>query len=291
MKSNRFRMRSAWLAVLFAIAPAALADAPCDTGLRDVTPAERERITAALQAAKSALPPAPEGWQIRGDDQFSIPSSICRDGENAPWQYGFGRSYGQVGDYETRQQGIRDAATAAEAVRAKNQARMDALQAQMMSIMQQQMALNQKGDYTGAEKLQPQLDTVQAEYEMLATAGTPAIETAGREFQRDLEMSVSVRMNAATQRPGRNVTQLPAPAGAVAALRWQNEDPAVTDEYALYLFGQWKPDPKGGWRPAARTGVPSSGAHAVSVYVIADRERLASIAQGVDFAKIAAIVQ
>ncbi len=184
-----------------------------------------------------------------------------------------------------------DAAAAAAADRANNQARLDALQAQMMAIMQQQMALNQKQDYAGAEKLQPKLEKAQADYEKLLTAGNQQIEAAGREFQRDLEMSISVGMNAAPQRPGRNVTQLPKPAGAVAALRWQNEDPAVTDEYALYLFGAWKPDPDGGWRPAVRAGVPPSGAHAVQVYVIADGERVAGATQGIDFAKIAAIVK
>jgi len=36
---------------------------------------------------------------------------------------------------------------------------------------------------------------------------------------------------------------------------------------------------------------PPSGAHAVSVYLIADRERLADIVQQIDFAKIAAIAR
>ena len=269
-----------------------MADAPCNTGFRDVTPAERTRITTALQGAESALPPAPEGWrQINNDGEFSIPSSLCRDGENKPWQYGTGRSYTRIDDYEARQQGMRDAAAAAAAVRAKNQARMDVLQKQMMSIMQQQMALNQKQDYAGAEKLQPQLEKVQAEYEKLATAGTETIEAAGREFDRDLEMSISVQMNATPQRPARNVTKLAAPAGAVAAVRWQDEDPAATDEYALILFGPWKADPNGSWKPGTRAGVPPSGAQAVSVYVIADRERLAGVVQSVDFTKVAAILK
>lgn len=291
MTMIQFRAGIALSVALFTFAPASFGDAPCNKGLRDVTPAERARITGALQSAKSALPPAPEGWQLRGTEEFSIPASICRDGENTPWLFGFGRSYGQVGDYESRQKVMADAAAAAAADRAKNQSRLDALQAQMMSIMQQQMALNQKKDYAGAEKLQPQLEKAQADYEKLLTAGNQQIEAAGREYQRDLEMSISVRMNAATQRPGRNATQLPKPAGALIAIRWQNEDPAVTDEYALFLFGPWKQDPKGGWQPAMRAGVPPSGAHAVQVYVIADRDRLANIVQAIDFGKIAAIVK
>jgi hypothetical protein len=291
MMKPRFRRGLTGVLALFAAAPIALADAPCNAGFRDVTPAERARITAALQSARSALPPAPEGWQLRGTEEFSIASSICRDGENKPWLIGFGRSYGQAGDYESRQKLMADAAAAAAADRAKNQSRLDALQAQMMSIMQKQMALNQKQDYAGAEKLQPQLDKMQADHEKLLTAGNEQIEAAGREFNRDLEMSVSVQMNASAQRPGRDATPLPAPAGAVKALRWKNDDPTATDEYALVLFGPWKQEPNGHWRPGVRAGVPPSGAHAVSVYVIADRDRLADIVQQIDFGKIAAIVR
>lgn len=276
---------------LVVAAPVALADAPCNKGFRDTTPAERARITAVLTAAKSALPPAPEGWQIRGDDQLSVRSSICRDGEGAPWDYSFGRSYGQVGDYEQRQKAIQDAATLAEAERAKRQPRIDALQAQMMAIMQKQMALNQKGDYDGAQKLQPQLEKAQAEFEKAMTAGSEHIDAAGRTFHRDLEMSISVRVNAASERPGASATNLPLPAGALKAVRWASEDPAITDDRALYLFGNWKQGPDGSWRPVTRANVPASGPHAVSVLVTANRERLADFVQKIDFAKVAAIVK
>lgn len=292
MKTIRSCRALAGVLALFAATPITLADAPCNAGLRDVTPAEKGRITAALQRAESALPPAPEGWrQVNADGEFSVPSSICRDSENTPWVYGTGRSYTNVTDPESRQKVMADAAAAAAAAQAKNQARLDALQAQMMAIMQKQMALNQNKDYAGAEKLQPQLEKAQAEYEKLATASTANIEAAGREFERDLEMSISVQVNAGAQRPGRDATPLPAPAGAVKALRWKNDDPAVSDEYALVLFGPWKQDPNGHWRPGVRAGVPPSGAHAVSVYVRADRERLADVVQQIDFAKVAAIVR
>ena len=79
---------------LVTLLPIALADAPCNKGYRDTTAAERARITAALQAAKSALPPAPEGWQLRGGDDISVTTSICQDGEAVPWDYSLSRSYG-----------------------------------------------------------------------------------------------------------------------------------------------------------------------------------------------------
>ena len=195
------------LVSLLAIAPTALADAPCDKGMRDVAPGERTRISTFLQVAKDALPPAPEGWQIRGDEEFSIPTSICRDIETVPWTYGFTRSYVPSGDH-------------------------------------------------GA---------------------------GGK------EMSISVRINDGGRRPGKNATNLTLPTGAVTAVRWQDDDPAVTVDYALYLFGSWKRDSDGTWRLVPRANVLAALPHAVSVYVIAERDRLANLVQGIDFGKIAAI--
>ena len=276
---------------LLTMLPIALADAPCNKGYRDTTPAERARITAALQAAKSALPTAPEGWQLRGGDDISVTTSICQDGEAVPWDYSFSRSYGQVGDYEIRQKAFNDAAALAQAERAKQQPRIDALQAEMMAIMQTQMTLNQKGDYDGAQKLQPQLEKKQAELDNALSAGSEQIEVAGKAYQRDLETSVSVRVNADSERPGDGAMQLPRPAGALAAVRWPSANPDDSNDSALYLFGFWKQWPDGSWRSGARPGVPTSGPHAVSVHVIADRERLADFVQKIDFAKIAAIVK
>jgi hypothetical protein len=273
-----------------AFAPAGLCDAPCNKGIRDTTPAERARITAALQNAKDALPPAPDGWRIQGDDQFSVPSSLCKDKEETPWQYGFARSYVQVGDYAQREKMMEDGAAAAAASKAKNQARLDALQAQMQQIMQQQMALNQKRDYAGAEKLQPQLEKAQAEYEQLMTASLQSVEAAGKEYSRDLEMSVSIQVNAA-QRAGPGATPLAKPPGALTAVRWPSENPDATNDSALYLFGNWKREPDGNWQPGTRANVLASGAHAVSVQVSADPERLADVVQQINFAKIAAIVR
>ena len=208
-----------------------------------------------------------------------------------PWDYSFGRSYGQVGEYEKRQKGFEDAAALAQAERAKQQPRIDALQAEMMAIMQKQMALNQKGDYDGAQKLQPQLEKKQAELDDALSAGNEQIEAAGKAYQRDLDMSISVRVNFDSERPEAGATPLANPAGALAAVRWPSANPDDSNDSALYLFGYWKRWPDGTWRSGTRAGVPTSGPHAVSVLVTADRERLADFVQTIDFAKIAAIVK
>lgn len=59
MQSNRFLTAMVVATAALAAAPVARSDAPCNKGYRDSTPAERATMTAALQAAKSALPPTP----------------------------------------------------------------------------------------------------------------------------------------------------------------------------------------------------------------------------------------
>lgn len=290
MRIPRAYSRFAGLFALFAIAPTGFGDAPCNKGFRDTTPGERARISASLQAAKDALPAAPEGWRIQGDDQFSVPSSLCKDRELFPWQYSFTRSYVQVADAAQREKIMRDAAAAMAATQAKNQARLEALQAQMQQIMQQQMALNQKRDYAGAEKLEPQRKKVEAEYEKLATESSQAIAAAGQEYERDLYMSIAVEVNGSDGRPGPDAMQLARPAGARAAIRWPSENPDDTNDRALFLFGNWTQDPEG-WRWISRANVTAITPQAVSVTVTADRERLAGFVQQIDFTKIAAIVR
>jgi hypothetical protein len=154
-------------ALLFVIAGAstAVADAPCNSGFRDSTPAERARMTAILEIAKKALPPAPAGWKIGGYEEISVANSVCRDGENRPWSYGVARNYTRVDDYEARQQDMRDAAAHAAAEQAKKQPRMDALTAQMQALSQRQVALVQKGDMAGAEKLNHDMVKLLAEFQ------------------------------------------------------------------------------------------------------------------------------
>jgi hypothetical protein len=279
------------LVALSLVAPAALGDAPCYKGYRDTTPAERARITTALQAAKDAMPPAPEGWRIRGDDQFSVTSSLCQDRQLFPWNYSYTRGYGQFGDAAAREKLMQDAAAAMAAKRAAKQPQLDALQAQMQDIMQKQIALNQKQDYAGAEKLQPQAKKLEAEYEKLLAEISQPVEEAGTAYDEDRDMSVTVEVNGSAERPGPGATNLPLPSGARAAVRWQPENPEATDDHALYLFGNWKLDPDGSWLWAMRDGIPPSGPQAIAVKVTADRERLASFVQEIDFAKIAAIVK
>lgn len=294
MTTSPFRAGIACLASLLAAAPAALADSACNAGIRDTTPAERAQITGVLKATQAALPPAPEGWIIVVDpsNEIFVPAKMCRDHEAAPWSYGFTRTYRQVADAESRNKLLVDQAAAQRLALDQRKTRLDAAMAKYQAIMKQQMALNQKQDYAGAEKLQPQLEAAQKEYETLISEATdPAAAAAtDKAFNRDLEMTIAVAVNPAVQRAGQGAKAVAPPAGAKSAHRWHVETETESNDQALYLFGAWKPG-QGGMQPTLRTGVAPSGAHGLSVVVSGDPERVTQTVAAINFAKLATVVR
>ena len=46
----------------------ALADSVCEKGMRDTAPADRATATHVLETIRDALPAAPQGWQIVGNE-------------------------------------------------------------------------------------------------------------------------------------------------------------------------------------------------------------------------------
>jgi hypothetical protein len=281
-----------WAVTAILGASFARADAPCDAGFRASTPAERQTMTAVLQAAKKALPPAPAGWQIVSEDQISVPSNICKDFERRPWSYGFTRTYRQAGDYEARQKVIADAGDATAADLKKKQPRLDAIMARMTKLSQQQVALVQKGDMAGAQKINTELAKAQEEYQKVVDEGDSAkqVAAAGKEAYRDLEMSIAVRINAAAESQSSDAGSLALPPGAFAALRWNTTGESVDQGHALILFGKWTRTEKVRWNPVHRPNVAVTAAHVISVNVIADPNRLASTVQSIDFKSLAAAV-
>lgn len=270
-----------------AVAPTAGADSVCERGFRDTTPAERTAVTTVLDHVRRALPAAPEGWAIVGDDQISVRANICRDGELVPWVYGFSRTYSHTAAHESREQGAGDAAARAQSDLQKNQARLDALSQRMNDIMQQQMALNQKGDYAGAEKLETERARVAKEYDALVERIYQPATTATAQAFGDIEMGVAARVNElVTWQSG--MRQVPAPAGAHSAYRWTTTSEGVRTGHALVLFGQWDPRAEGGSpKVVQRAGMPVLAAHALSVSVYAEESRLPQLMDAIDFAGLA----
>jgi hypothetical protein len=269
-----------------------MADAPCIAGFRDSTPAERARMTAILETAKKALPPAPAGWQIGGYEEISVANSVCRDGENIPWSYGVSRNYTRVDDYEARQQVMRDAAAHAAAEQAKKQPRMDALMAQMQALSQRQVTLVQKGDMAGAEKLNHDMVKLQAEFQKVADEGDSQaqIAAAGKAQDRDLHMTISVRVNETAKPLASGATSFALPAGSSVAQRWTRagDTERSAEGHALVLFGTWnRVEPKKSWMAARRANAVPTAAHVISVEVVGDPARIDPLLQAIDFKSLA----
>lgn len=84
------------------------ADGICEKGYRDTMDAERASMSAILEVLRNALPAAPEGWVILGDDQYAPPRSICMDA--TIWTYGHTRYYQRVDDQAEQEAMIQAAA-------------------------------------------------------------------------------------------------------------------------------------------------------------------------------------
>jgi hypothetical protein len=292
MLSTRILTASAWVVAAGFGASIAHADAPCNKGFRDSTPAERATMTAVLVAAKNALPPAPAGWQIVSGEETNGPISICRDQELYLWRYEFTRSYRQVGDNETRSKSMDEAAAYAAADAAKKQPRLDAIMAKMTKVNEQRVALLQKRDYAGAEKFDAEIVKLQAEYEKVANEGDSQamIAAAGKEMGRDLEMSISVRVNPGLQSQDSSARNIALPPGAFAAARWDEVgDPERADQgHSLVLLGKWTRKPDGRWAQVPRPNTSPTAAHAIAITVLADPNRMDSTLQAIDFKSLSA---
>lgn len=282
------------LVSLLAFAPATLADAPCDAGYRDTTPAERAQMTSVLETIRSAMPAPPAGWQIGGDDAISVPQSMCQDYKLVPLVYTFTRWYRNVGEAEARQKPLMDqAAIEAEAYK-KKQPRLEAIQAQMEAIVAKQVPLLEKGDIVGAEKYNAEIDRLQTEYKRIADEGNnpEAMDAAAKEASRDMELTIQVAVNPMTARAPSEAKPTARPAGAGSAYRWHVEDEKQSVDHALYYFGTWFKRPDGAFQPSVRSGATlSSGAHALSIQVTGDPERVTQMMAAMDFGKIASAVK
>ncbi len=274
-------------------APIARADgAACLKDFRDSTPAERARMTAILEIVKASLPPAPAGWQIGGYEEISVVGRVCRDDEARPWAYEISRTYNRVDDAEARQKLMRDAAAYAAAEQARKQPRMDALMAQVQKLSERQIALVQKGDMDGAQKINYDMEKIQKQYQAIADEGDSAarIAAAGKEMERDAHMYIHVNVNAANARPGSGAANLAPPTGALAAQRWTVAGDADrnAEGHALVLLGRWNRNQAGTqWTPERRANAVPTAAHVISVEVTGDPARIDPLLRTINFQKLA----
>jgi hypothetical protein len=288
MQTRKFLAMMVGAAAL-AAAPIAQGDAPCNKGYRDTTPAERATLTAVLQAAKRALPPAPTGWVIDGDDQISVTTSLCRDYEGAPWNYHFGRSYTRVDDQEARDKILADAGAASQAALALKQPRLDAAMARMEKLTAKQVALLQKGDFVGAEAMSNEIAKAQADYEKILNEGDSQaqFEAAAARASRDQHMYIGVQINSNQVRPSDGAKAMPPPAGARAAYRWSTNREGLIEDHVLMLLGQWRPMADNVWKRVLHPEIAPTAAQVITIEVTADPGRIAGIVGAIDVKTLA----
>ncbi len=249
MQSGKFLATMACAVAMLAAAPLARSDAPCNRGFRDSTPAERATMTAVLNAAKKALPPAPAGWVIVGDDQISVTTNLCRDYEGAPWGYQFNRYYQRVDDQEARDKIVAEAAAASAAALALKQPRLDAVMARMEKLSKAQIALVEKGDLVRAQAINEDIAKAQEEYKKILDEGDSQeqMEASLAKASRNQAMYINVEVNSNQESPDASSRSLPLPPGARAAFQWNTTQEHNTDGHALILLGQWRSSAEGVW--------------------------------------------
>ena len=145
------------------------ADGECAKGFRDTTAVERQTMLGVMEAAKAALPGAPEGWIIGGYEELSPVGSICIDGESTPWEYGFSRTFNRADDQAARDQALADAGAAVRAAQEARQPRIDALMAKMQTLGAELGPAAQKGDQARVEAIQRELDGLSKQFEAIAS--------------------------------------------------------------------------------------------------------------------------
>jgi hypothetical protein len=274
-------------------AATAAADSPCDKGYRDTSAAERGTMMRILEAVRPALPPAPKGWVVVNDDPPSVPQSLCMDYERKPWSYDYSRSYRRTDKQAEYDAGVRAGAEIMQADLAKKKPRLDAIMAKNELLAKQQVAFIEKGQMDKALALNEQMAALQEEYRKIADEGD-AVERSDaimREAMRDIEFSISVRVNAwAASPPREGDVAFAVPGGAHSAIRWPSRREDSHQGGAQVLYGQWRTVSSGSLVLVARGHVPANAAHGILVQIDADERRLDAVLGLVDFAALARLV-
>jgi hypothetical protein len=271
--------------------PGAWADGECSK-FRDTTAAERQTVTGVLGAVKAALPSAPEGWIIGGYEEISARTSICVDHDTTPWGYTFTRIYNRADDVEQREQLAADAGAAVRASLAERQPRIDALMARNAALGAQLAEAAQAGDQARIDAINAEIAAAQEEFERLINEGPSEEQTAalGGALHQDrvMEIAVAVNPGPVAREAMQNATP---PAGAHAAFRSETSRDGVTTAEGLVLLGAWRPGAGDRLEAARRDGASAADAHAMVVRVTADPARLDSLLGAVDFTQLAALLR
>ena len=109
-----------------------------------------------------------------------------------------------------------------------------------------------------------------------------------KEVNRDFHVTISVNVNPLWETVGEGARAIAPPAGAKLAQRWHVENELESIDHALYLFGAWTAATSDRWNAGSRSGISPAAAHAISVLVSGDPERVTTVAPTIKFPAIEA---
>jgi hypothetical protein len=272
---------------------AAYADGACEKGSRDTTAAERQTMLSALEAARAALPGAPEGWIIGGyEGELSVRQSLCLEDEGGqPWSYGVSRTLNRADDAAERERALAEVGVAARAAQAARQPRMDEFMAKIGALGGELGAAAQRGDQARIAAINVEMEKLQKEFEAFMAQGDDQalIEATARATMQDRIMTIDVRVNEGVANKPDDAQSAAAPAGAHSAYRWVTTADGVETAHALVLFGSWRAE--GGGVELQKRATSVAAPHGLAVHAEADPGRLESLLASIDFAAIAALAR
>jgi hypothetical protein len=147
-----------------------------------------------------------------------------------------------------------------------NQARINAINAEMGRLQQEMQTVFDEGP------------------------GQEQLAALGALMYADTEMVIAVRANESAIVDS-DLQSITPPSGAAHALRGETTRDGVTTARMVVLLGAWQPRDGGGLQTTRRGTVSSAAAHSLSVTVTADPARIDSLLATIDFAAFAALTR
>ncbi len=281
-----------WFLITLLFAARASADAECVKGYRDTTADERSTMTRVLEAAKAALPLAPNGWIIGGYEEVSVRQSTCMDDESTPWSYGITRTYNRTDNVEEREAAEQAIGAEVRATQAANQPRIDALMARNQELGSELAAAAERGDQARIDEINREIEIVAKQFEALLNESNfdAQAERLAAATMQDVEMSAHVAVNSLVASDAA-MQRIAPPAGADDAFAWQVTSGGVTRGHVLVLLGTWRARAAGGVELVRRGDASPSVPRAVSIHVTADPARVDGLLAGIDLRAIGALLR
>lgn len=283
--------------LLLTLASAARADGGCET--RDIRPAERRAYERVLAAIQAAVPPVPKGWQVRSEDSFDAPETVCVGAEKSPLVIGWQRTLEM--DDEERAKRDQEGLGKAKAINAKmnakataNKDKIGAIDKRIDELTKQMQALAEKGDFAKMEKLTAEIEKLSAQKAgaMGAPEAEADVQAAQNAYNDDAELVISVTANMPSVLVGTGMERFEVK-GATHAFQWTAEYKGAAHTDAFAFLGNYsgiKKESGSTIKYFSEKGLPYTGVHAFVVSASGKKERAVATLKAMALGKLGALV-